>query len=79
MSDVSHSIITPECRQGRGDEGAWDEAVARAKREYDSIIEGWKDAPRQPILHLTLRLERPWRPAEPGAMAQIRDPDPAGG
>lgn len=57
-----HVIITPECRSGRGDEGAWDEAVARARAEYDSIIAGWRESPVQPTLHLVLGLERPFVP-----------------
>lgn len=67
MSDAQHSIITPECRQGRGDEGAWNEAVERAKAVYDEILAGWKDSPRQPILHLRLSIERPHIPAMPAA------------
>ena len=60
---ASHSIITPECRASRGDEGAWLEAVARAKAEYDSITAGWRDSERQPTLHLVLGIERPFAPA----------------
>lgn len=72
MSDVSHSIITPECRVNRGDEGAWDEAVARAKAIYDQIVEGWRNSELQPTLHLRLELERPFRPAQPGDGAEFR-------
>ena len=28
--------ITPACRAGRGDDGAWDEAVARLREIYDA-------------------------------------------
>jgi hypothetical protein len=56
---ASHQIITPECRSGRGDEGAWAEAVARAKVEYDGIVAGWRKSAVQPTLHLVLSLERP--------------------
>lgn len=59
---ASHSIITPECRASRGDEGAWTEAVARAKAEYDAIVAGWFQQPVQPVLHLTLGIERPFMP-----------------
>jgi hypothetical protein len=61
-SPVSHQIITPECRTLRGDEGAWDEAVARAKAEYDAIITGWRESELQPTLHLVLGIERPFVP-----------------
>jgi hypothetical protein len=54
-----HSIITTECRTNRTDEGAWDEAVARAKEQYDAIVAGWAAAPVQPTLHLILTIERP--------------------
>ena len=57
---VQHSIITPECRQGRGDGVAWDEAVARAKAQYDAILAGWRTSELQPTLHLVLGIERPF-------------------
>jgi hypothetical protein len=57
-SPVAHAIITEECRRNRTDEGAWDEAVARAKAEFDAIVEGWRGRP-QPTLHLVLMMERP--------------------
>jgi hypothetical protein len=56
---VTAAFITPACRANRGDEGAWDEAVARLRAEYDSILAGWKDAPEQPTLNLVLTMERP--------------------
>lgn len=59
--DASHSFITEECRANRGDDGAWDEAVARAKEAYDQIVAGWRDADQQPVLHLRLQIERPSR------------------
>lgn len=58
-SPAQHSIITPECRTNRSDEGAWDEAVARAKAAYDQIVAGWAGRPEQPTLHLALTIERP--------------------
>lgn len=76
MSAASHSIITPECRENRGDEGAWDEAVARAKEQYDAIVAGWREHARQPTLHLVLEIERPFIPA-PDAAFEVRDPGPA--
>ena len=56
---ASHSLITEECRRNRTDEGAWDEAVARAKVAYDKIVAGWANAPQQPVIHLVLSVERP--------------------
>lgn len=58
-SVVRHSIITPECRAGRGDIGAFDEAVARARQQYDEIVKGWANRVDQPKLHLILTFERP--------------------
>lgn len=69
-SPAHHSVITPECRSGRGDEGAWDEAVARAKAAYDAIVTGWRNSERQPTLHLVLGLERPWVPE--GEQVEVR-------
>lgn len=66
---ASHQIITPDCRKGRGDEGAWDEAVARAKAEYDGIVAGWRKSAAQPTLHLVLGIERPFVPA--GEFAEV--------
>lgn len=59
-SRVSHSIITPECRASRGDEGAWNEAVARAKAQYDAIVAGWRESDLQPTLNLVLGMVRPY-------------------
>lgn len=65
-STAHHSIITPECRTNRGDVGAFDEAVDRARREYDGIVEGWRKWNVQPTLHLLLTLERPARSGSQG-------------
>lgn len=62
---ASHSIITVECRTNRGDAGAFDEAVERARKAYDEIVEGWRTAPIQPTLHLVLTIERPSSSDEP--------------
>ena len=56
---ASHQIITPECRSGRGDEGAFVEAMLRVRTEYLSIVEGWAGKERQPTLRLVLTMERP--------------------
>lgn len=59
MSQVTAAFITPECRTNRGDQGAWDEAVARLKAEYDAVLDGWEKEPQQPTLNLILTMDRP--------------------
>lgn len=56
---ASHSIITPVCRENRGDDGAFDEAVERARVAYDAVVQGWAGLDRQPTIHLVLTVERP--------------------
>jgi hypothetical protein len=58
-TQVSGAFITPECRTNRSNEGAWDEAVARLKAEYDAVVKGWEHASAQPTLNLILTMERP--------------------
>lgn len=65
-SHAHHSIITPECRENRGDDGAFDEAVERARAVYDGIVHGWRSSGPQPTIHLVLGLERPGRAAASG-------------
>lgn len=56
---VTQALITPTCRENRGDEGAWDEAVRRLRAEYDAVIDGWKDKDEQPSFQLVLNYDRP--------------------
>jgi hypothetical protein len=56
---INRANITPECRTGRGDEGAWDEAVQRLRATYEQVVDGWRDEPEQPTLNLILTMERP--------------------
>jgi len=56
---VNSVTITPQCRSGRGDQGAWDEAVDRLGLEYSAICAGWADKANQPVLRLVLEMERP--------------------
>lgn len=58
-TQVTAAAITPECRANRTAGGAWDEAVARLRAEYDEIVESWANAPAQPTLILTLSIVRP--------------------
>ena len=36
-----HAIITDACRQGRGNEGAIDEALRRIRQEYLACVAAW--------------------------------------
>jgi hypothetical protein len=56
---ATQAMITPECRENRTAEGAWDEAVRRLKAEYDEIVKGWEGETERPILNLTLYCDRP--------------------
>lgn len=56
---VTRAFITPECRENRTADGAFEEAVDRLKTEYDAILEGWKQEDEQPTLALMLFYERP--------------------
>lgn len=56
---VNSVTITPECRAGRGDQGAWDEAVDRLGAEYSAICRGWALKGQQPTLRLVLEMQRP--------------------
>jgi hypothetical protein len=58
-NQVSAAFITPECRAGRGVDGAWDEAVARLRSEYDAVLAGWSDHDDEVTLNLVLTFERP--------------------
>lgn len=67
-SQVTAAFITPDCRANRGDAGAWDEAVARLRAEYDAVLDGWRAYGTQPTLNLVLTMERPtdWRQSPRG-------------
>jgi len=56
---ITRAFITPECRENRGDEGAWEEAVRRLRTEYDAVLAGWADAEEKPTFALMLFYERP--------------------
>lgn len=64
--------ITPECRDNRTNQGAWDEAVERLWYEYVGILSGWEEVGKHPTVTLTLAVERhpeetrdPWSPPPP--------------
>jgi len=56
---LSHAIITPTCMTNRGIYGALDEAIARLTDQYVLVIEGWRDQPVMPTIHVVLTVERP--------------------
>lgn len=69
----SHSIIRPACREGRGDDGAFEEAVSRARAIYESALEGWRKSGIEPTFHLVCGVEIPDGvppPTEPAAEVQ---------
>lgn len=63
-SIAKHAIITDTCRANRTDAGAFDEAVARLREEYEACVEGWRGKPGVQF-HVVLTLEKP----EPGGPA----------
>lgn len=38
VPDLEFAAITADCRTNRGDDGAWDEAVARLREVYDAQL-----------------------------------------
>ena len=57
-SCAQHCLITDVCRRGRGNAGAFDEAVARVRKVYEQCLDGWGD--KQGVkYHLVLTVERP--------------------
>lgn len=55
---AGHCIITPTCRENRGQDGAWVEACARLRKQYDEICDQRPDID-QCDFHLALVLETP--------------------
>ena len=53
-----HAVVTDDCRRNRGDEGAADEALARADRALRSALRGW-DRDRGATFHVVVTVERP--------------------
>jgi len=55
---AKHAIISPRCRVVRGGPGeAFDEAAARVKAEYETLLEF--DSNKAANFHLILTVERP--------------------
>lgn len=53
---AQHAIITEVCRLSRGHDGAFDEAVARLREEYDSLFR--EGVPNPMEVHLVLSVVR---------------------
>lgn len=51
-SILEAQAVTPDCRAGRGDEGAWDEAVRRLREIYDAQVK------HDPTITLSLAIYR---------------------
>lgn len=55
---AAHAIISDDCRRNRGNEGAFEEAIVRLRKQYDQIVDGWPIGSDVKI-HLALTIERP--------------------
>lgn len=55
---AAHAVISDNCRDAHGDEGAFDEAVRRLREEYLTCLNGWKGTPGVQF-HLVLNIESP--------------------
>lgn len=53
-----HLVVSDACREGRGEQGAIDEAVERLRREYAHLLTGWP-AGSGVRFHIALTVERP--------------------
>ncbi len=54
-----HIIIKDACRELRGDKGAIDEALGRARDALEKAIKGWGPPGRGMQLHVVVTVERP--------------------
>lgn len=55
---AKHAIITDICRENRSDAGAFEEAIARLRSEYEALCQGWP-VNNGAKFHVVLTLERP--------------------
>lgn len=55
---TKHAIISDDCRTGRGEDGAFEEAVSRLRDEYKALCNGWPVGTKS-LMHVVLTLERP--------------------
>jgi hypothetical protein len=54
---AKHAVISTACREGRGDAGAADEALARLRSELEALLESWPRE-RGATFHLLLTVDR---------------------
>jgi hypothetical protein len=57
---AAHAIIRDGCREAHGEMGAFEEAVARLRREYEACLAGWPRG-KGVQFHVLLIVERPPR------------------
>ena len=53
-----HAVISDDCRKGRGDNGAIEEALDRARKELRACMGGWQQG-RGAKFHVVVTVERP--------------------
>ena len=53
---AKHAIISDDCRRGRGDDGAIDEAIRRMREAYDQLMKCWPVG-RGTKFHVVLTVE----------------------
>lgn len=59
---AQHAIITDNCRNIHGTDGAFVEAIERLKKNYDNCVEGWDEQKVKGVnYHLVLVIQRPGR------------------
>jgi hypothetical protein len=54
---AKHAIVTPECRENRGKDGAFEEAARRLREEYDIILASPENSDVE--FHVVLTVVRP--------------------
>lgn len=55
---AQHAVISDDCRLNRGNRGAVDEAIARVRVEYESLLEHWPIG-KEAKFHLVLTVDYP--------------------
>lgn len=55
---AQHAIITEQCRQNRGDAGAFNEAMRRLFMAYEGSLVGWRSQGKEPNIHVILSVEK---------------------
>lgn len=60
-----HAVITPTCRQNRGDDGAFDEAMDRLREQYRKTLEIRGEDGAEYHVVLSVESKREGRPVRP--------------